>query len=528
MPGQQRYVDKKRNMRMLRGTGLVIVLTAALLIGQLGLALAAWSTDPAVNTPVGTQAGSEQYPIAVVDASGNTFVEWLTYPAYSLEQIHVQKFDHDGNALWPTNGALATPILSSVYQYFAFAPDGAGGVYVVWRGAFMDFDNDGDVSDNGEYFGAYRLYAQRLSNLGSTLWAAPVRVATFDTDLYSPAATTDGAGGLIVAWLGDYPNNHGSVDPNVGTVAAQRLDGSGNRLWGDNGRLIFEPWNTAGNAASGSLFSNTSPLGLVEDGAGGALIAWGFYPLGRTGATSRLNVVRIGSDGLRLSGAYTDEGTYAGEVYTSNPPDFKMVSDGLGGAIMAWQGDNFTDFNIYAQRVDHNAAALWHAGGLAVGTAAAGQGRVIGATPPGLDLASDGSGGAFIVWEDYRPALAYVTPFSQRVNAAGNVQWTANGLAAPSDVSTAQNAPRVIPDGLGGALYAWLRSGSLGTIINAQRLDSTGARLWSSDLAVSTAPNTKDWPSMAALEVGGAVVSWMDSRDCAHPRRGHLRAGLQS
>jgi len=73
--------------------------------------------------------------------------------------------------------------------------------------------------------------------------------------------------------------------------------------------------------------------------------------------------------------------------------DPAIVSDGAGGAIIVWSHIN-TQRDIFAQRLDGDGIALWTVNGVAVCAASGEQ----------LDpaIASDGAGGAIIVWEDNR------------------------------------------------------------------------------------------------------------------------------
>lgn len=183
---------------------------------------------------------------------------------------------------------------------------------------------------------------------------------------------------------------------------------------------------------------------------------------------------------------------------------------------MAWQGNSWDNFDIYAQRIDGNAAPLWQAGGLPVSTAAGGQGQVIGAVPKGLDVAADGAGGAFVTWEDYRDtAPGYGTPYAQKISAAGNVQWADDGIVVPASASGSLSAPRVAPDGEGGALFVWREWGAASPL-KAQRLSAAGERQWASDIAVSSpASGSRDYPNMVSDGAGSAVVVWTDTRNAA-------------
>ena len=65
-------------------------------------------------------------------------------------------------------------------------------------------------------------------------------------------------------------------------------------------------------------------------------------------------------------------------------------------------------------------------------------------------IVSDGSGGAIIAWQSYRGS-ATADIFAQRVNSSGVVQWTFNGTPV-CVVVFEQDTIAMISDGLGGAI----------------------------------------------------------------------------
>src|SRR5258707_986624 len=91
-----------------------------------------------------------------------------------------------------------------------------------------------------------------------------------------------------------------------------------------------------------------------------------------------------------------------------------IVSDGAGGAIVTWT--DYRNYDIYAQRVNATGAPQWGTDGVALCVAVNVQIRPT--------IASDGSGGAIVTWEDERRTYPAVDIYAQRVNGAGVSQWT--------------------------------------------------------------------------------------------------------
>jgi hypothetical protein len=186
-----------------------------------------------------------------------------------------------------------------------------------------------------------------------------------------------------------------------------------------------------------------------------------------------------------------------------------MVSDGAGGAIVIWKDYRISGYpyfpNIYAQRISAEGTVSWTANGVAICTDTHGQDMHA--------IASDGAGGAIVTWCERRNGINYGI-YAQRISAAGTVQWTADGVA----LCTAGVAPAIASDGAGGAIIAWMDervSGWGGTInLYAQRISAAGAVQWPVDgVALCTAAGNQEAPKIVADGVGGAIVTWQDFRN---------------
>ena len=139
--------------------------------------------------------------------------------------------------------------------------------------------------------------------------------------------------------------------------------------------------------------------------------------------------------------------------------------------------------------------------------------------PPGIGVADDGAGGAYVVWEHRFP----VEILAQHLDANGHATWAATGLLVTNPWTGYQAMPRVVSDGAGGVIAVWLdgRAGFCDPSfqaecdIYAQRLDSTGALLWGpAGKPVATAANNQGVDGMAVVTdgAGGVIVAFSDSR----------------
>jgi hypothetical protein len=181
----------------------------------------------------------------------------------------------------------------------------------------------------------------------------------------------------------------------------------------------------------------------------------------------------------------------------------KIVSDGAGGAVIAWEDSRNDPGDIYAQRIDSSGTVMWTAGGVAICTAQDAQ-RVPA-------IVSDGQHGAILAWQDLRGGGSFDI-YAQRVTASGVTSWDTNGVAVCT-ASNGQNAPSLASDQEGGAIISWydLRNGS--NDIYAQRLNSSGAVLWTADgVGVCVAGGHQYYPVLVSDGASGAVITWEDRR----------------
>jgi hypothetical protein len=170
---------------------------------------------------------------------------------------------------------------------------------------------------------------------------------------------------------------------------------------------------------------------------------------------------------------------------------------------------------ITASITPRPASADWPTLGRAVSTAVKNQERP--------KVASDGAGGAIIVWQDARSKQVNI--FARRVLASGDLdpQWPVDGRpllgdsTALDDADGGQQFPVIVPDGAGGAIVAWQGGRSLesGLDIFAQHVLASGVvdPAWPANgRALCTVRGQQDIPTIVSDGAGGAIVTWMDGR----------------
>jgi hypothetical protein len=180
------------------------------------------------------------------------------------------------------------------------------------------------------------------------------------------------------------------------------------------------------------------------------------------------------------------------------------VSDGSGGAIVVWQDfRGGADADIYAQRIGPDGVPLWGYGGVAICTAPAFQ------TLP--HIISDGAHGAIIGWSDYRNVNGDI--YVQRVDASGQPLWTPDGVPICDDTE-AQLGVEIVADGAGGVIAVWedFRASGDGDLF-AQRIAASGVPYWAlNGVPVSQSAGSQTGPALTTDGAGGLIVIWRDQR----------------
>jgi hypothetical protein len=122
-------------------------------------------------------------------------------------------------------------------------------------------------------------------------------------------------------------------------------------------------------------------------------------------------------------------------------------------------------------------------------------------------IASDGAGGAYIVWQDIRSTYNWDI-YAQHIDADGEALWGPSGLAICTS-NFDQYSPIIEADGWGGAFIVW----SGGTDIYAQHVAADGSLSYDANgIAIGQATRDQRNPVMTLVKPGRAIVAFEDLR----------------
>lgn len=132
-------------------------------------------------------------------------------------------------------------------------------------------------------------------------------------------------------------------------------------------------------------------------------------------------------------------------------------------------------------------------------------------------IGGDGTGGAFVVWEDYRNDLTKGDIFGQKMDVNGTPVFSSDKDVTIDD-SAAKRFPAIVKDGNSGAFVVWeddRNNGLTGTDIYIQRIGANGNPIWSEDKVVCNATGDQWAPQIALTTTGDVIVVWEDHRASA-------------
>lgn len=318
-----------------------------------------------------------------------------------------------------------------------------------------------------------------------------------------PTIITDGSNGSIII----YSDNNSKI-------YAQKITTAGVLSWGSTSSPILVC----------SAANQRYDVKAISDGSGGAFICWSDYRFNAD--MGELFIQHINSSGTSL---WTANGVRVTNSNAVDDYEGSLCSDGAGGILVGWNGDNFvSNVQLYAQRFNSAGIPQWAANGVQVCTAAGFR--------IGNNIISDGSNGAIFSFLDTRndphgtdyPYLdsmdvVNMDMYGQRVSGTGALLWTANGApicTAAGNQEGYREITYTISDGSGGIIALFddgrnpvpdINGNATNSDVYAQRLNSSGVAQWTlNGIPLTTAAGLQFASGIIPDGSGGFVAVWDD------------------
>jgi hypothetical protein len=308
------------------------------------------------------------------------------------------------DAQWRSDSLTNSPVCIAKFSqtHPDITSDGAGGAFIVWQDIRSTYNWD--------------IYAQRISANGERLWGASgIPICTTNFDQYSPIVRADGYGGAFIVWTG-------------GTdIYAQHIKSDGTVSYETNGIPIGQATREQRNPV----------MEVIKPGR--AIVA--FEDLRNTNSGARPD---ISLNILTPLGAVYPATGYEAVIGTGGQRRPRLIADGMGGALMAWETDYGLPIGVQASLLDSNGTLRWNNGGAAPGiTIFRGLSSVQDASNISLGL----SGQKFLLaWQVKNMSSNNGQDiFCNRISRTGDKDWF-SALEVTGEWPSDQTDPTIIAD----------------------------------------------------------------------------------
>ena len=126
--------------------------------------------------------------------------------------------------------------------------------------------------------------------------------------------------------------------------------------------------------------------------------------------------------------------------------EWQRTADMDDNLIFAWSDTRQGGRDVYAQKVNNQGEKSWNENGLVVVETDGRQEDPM--------VISDGQGGAYVVWVDYKDEPEDGDVYAQHVLADGTLAWDSAGIGLATNPGK-QVSPNMCSDGQGGAYVIW-------------------------------------------------------------------------
>lgn len=463
-------IFKLRILRVITAILLIAVLLNIPILIASATATTKWEPDTdgiVIVSAEGEASGNsvDQAGQRIIRSSDNNqIIVWEDERNETDKDLYAQKIDNNGEILWTLNGTAISSTTGDQPSNgnYNIISDEFGGAIIAWQDSRS---------------GSPEIYIQNISSYGTVQWEDNGQKILNSEGGTNPTLLSDGLGGAYIAWTDSTAGNNDILMTHV------EPDGS-----------LNEDWDPPVNITN-STEDEATPL-LISAGESDIIISYTKTDSDKL----QLEVEKISADTTsvwKTSITDSDDDLYA----------HKIIPDGNGGAILAYQKGPAASSDIYAQKINGTGEVMWGTGSI-VSNAANSQ--------SGLSIISDNTypeNGAIITWQDNRQSET-TDIYAQRISYEGVSLWMVNGTAVSDtkDNNNQQN-PALASSGGQGAIIAFDSNVDTYTNILAQYINGLGETKWDTGGIEVETNQTNGYldtnPEIAGDGSGGVIITWL-------------------
>ncbi|MBK7877146.1 MAG: hypothetical protein IPJ77_15615 [Planctomycetes bacterium] len=434
---------------------------------------AQWSADPNVNLAISDRTSEQVNAKLAADGLGGTWISWFDHASGNYD-VYVQHVDAYGVETFPHNGLLVSAATqNSSLTDWDLLCDSTGACVVTFADARAGSDLD--------------VYAYRIDQAGTFLWG-PNGVTLSNNADFEPAPRVCelSDGNFLFVWM---------RSPSVGdnTIRMQKVDPAGNPLFAAEGL----PITTAAGEDPG--FADVVPAD-----AGSYIVQW-VRNIASFSSPRHIHARKFDGNGAPLWPALVPVFDAVAVPIAYWPI---VQPDGAGGAFFCWHKSQLNVYDCHVQHLDANGVELFPHNGVPVA-------NVANQWELEPSLAQVGNGEVVVAFNRRNSGQSQWGVGVQKLDASGAPLWGAAGVdLAPFD-GINESFERCVHDGQGGAIVLWFEQPNAipGTRIRAQRVDASGAVLWTSGgIEACSNLSSKDDLEVVTDLPGYVRAGWWDLR----------------
>ncbi|MBC8196685.1 MAG: T9SS type A sorting domain-containing protein [Candidatus Marinimicrobia bacterium] len=431
--------------------------------------------------PIAQADGRQEDPIIITDDAGGFYMIWMDYrnePAKG--DIYGQHVFADGTLQFGLEG---TPITNVAGKQSSpnMCKDNLGGVFAIW----VD-ESDGVAVVKGTHIS----FDGTILNPGTGI---TLNNSSFSRSGVSLEVIGDGLAGMT--WSRSIPV--GADEDENKDIYIQIMDINCNTI-------LSEP-SDGGIPICEAPFIQTSPKVTYVNGEQ-FVVAWQDH-------RSIENFGDIFMQYIDLDGNILLEQDGVGIAIADGEQIKPRVKGDDSGTYLVWQDyrHNPDRPDIYAHKIDLDGIPILNENGLRI-TAFDEQYQI------NPRLTSDGNGGAYFIWEDFRNgAFPEVDVFVQHLNSDNELTFEDNGILVNAENSL---SPVLKNDGNGGVFAAWddYRIGSNSIYLqritpeSGTQFEDNGMKVFAGITGNVGDPDTDSHINSIYVEDGKTLIYWIDNR----------------